>query len=79
MRAAVTNFRFHDTRHTTAPRLRRANVGLDVIAKALGHKSLRMTMRYAHIEPVTMRAAMTQLPALATPAAPEPNANAPAA
>lgn len=64
-RSAVINFRFHDTRHTTATRLRRANVGLDVVAKALGHKSLRMTMRYAHIEPVTMRAAMNQLPRLA--------------
>lgn len=27
-----------------------------------------MTTRYAHIEPLTMRAAMAQLPALATPA-----------
>lgn len=67
VRAGITDFRFHDTRHTTATRLRRANVGLDVVAKALGHKSLRMTTRYAHIEPATMRAAMTQLPALATP------------
>lgn len=66
-RAKVTNFRFHDTRHTTATRLRRANVGLDVVAKTLGHKSLRMTTRYAHIEPLTMRAAMAQLPALAAP------------
>ncbi len=33
-----------------------------------------MTMRYAHIEPVTMRAAMTQLPALAEPASLELNA-----
>jgi integrase len=38
-RAAVTNFRFHDTRHTTATRLRRANVGLDVVAKALGTRA----------------------------------------
>ncbi len=71
-RAGITDFRFHDTRHTTATRLRRANVGLDVVAKALGHKSLRMTTRYAHIEPATMRAAMTQLPALAAPAAVTP-------
>ncbi|MBX3204723.1 MAG: site-specific integrase [Labilithrix sp.] len=68
-RAGITDFRFHDTRHTTATRLRRVNVGLDIVQKALGHKSLRMTARYAHIEPATMRAAMTQLPALATPTA----------
>lgn len=54
------------TRATLARRTRRRGVGLDVVAKALGHKSLRMTMRYAHIEPVTMRAAMPQLPALVT-------------
>jgi integrase len=65
-RAKVQDFRFHDTRHTTATRLRRANVGLDAVAKALGHKSLRMTTRYAHIEPITMRAAMAALPPLAT-------------
>jgi integrase len=51
--------------------MRRANVGLGAVAKALGHKSLRMTTRYAHIEPATMRAAMAALPLLATAATTE--------
>ncbi len=40
-------FRFHDLRHTFASRLASGNVSLQVIAKALGHTSTRMSERYA--------------------------------
>jgi integrase len=40
-------FRFHDLRHTFASRLASAGVSLQVIAKALGHTSARMSERYA--------------------------------
>jgi integrase len=59
--AGLTNLRFHDLRHDFASRLRRHNVGLDVIAQLLGHSSLAMTMRYAHIDDPTMRNAIDAL------------------
>ncbi|MFO0667429.1 MAG: site-specific integrase [Polyangiaceae bacterium] len=78
-RAGIEDFRFHDTRHTTATRLRRADVGIDVVSRALGHRSIRMSMRYAHIEPGAMHKAMSSLPALSTPVAPKKGAKSAAA
>jgi integrase len=69
-RAGVSDFRFHDLRHTTATRLRRAGAGLDVVADVLGHATLAMARRYAHLGKETMRAAMEALPPLALPVAP---------
>ncbi len=40
-------FRFHDCRHTFASRLASRGVSLQVIQKALGHTSARMSERYA--------------------------------
>jgi len=43
----VVNFRFHDTRHTTATRvLRKSN--LRVVQKLLGHSDVKTTTKYAH-------------------------------
>jgi len=47
--AAVTDFRWHDLRHTSASYLAMLNVSLVEIAKVLGHKTLAMVMRYAHL------------------------------
>lgn len=71
-RAGVTDFRFHDLRHTTATRLRRAGAGLDVVADVLGHATLTMARRYAHLGKETMRAAMAALPSPVAPMAPAP-------
>ncbi len=49
--AGIRDFRFHDTRHTFASRLARLGVTLKVIQELLGHASLKMTMRYAHLAP----------------------------
>jgi integrase len=50
-RAGIEDFRFHDLRHTAASLL--AGGGCDIITlqNILGHKSLSMTQRYAHLIP----------------------------
>lgn len=41
--------RMHDLRHTYAAKLVRAKVPLLSVAKLLGHRTLKMTLRYAHL------------------------------
>lgn len=55
-------FRFHDMRHDFASALAQEGVSLFVIAQLLGHTSTRMTMRYAHLHPANLRAAIESLP-----------------
>lgn len=53
MLAGLQDFRFHDLRHTCATWMRMDGVDLADICEALGHSSVTVTMRYAHIEPTT--------------------------
>lgn len=48
-RANVTNFRFHDLRHSSASYLAMNGATLAEIAEVLGHKTLQMVKRYAHL------------------------------
>ena len=50
-RAGIKDFRFHDLRHTFASQLVMAEVDLTTIKELLGHKTIAMTMRYAHFAP----------------------------
>ena len=48
-RAGITDFRFHDLRHTAASYLAQNGATLLEIQQVLGHRSPAMTMRYAHL------------------------------
>lgn len=48
-KAGVTNFRFHDTRHTAATQLLRATGNLRLVQKLLGHSDIKTTLKYAHV------------------------------
>lgn len=48
-RAGIDNFRFHDLRHSAASYLAMNGASLAEIAEVLGHKTLQMVKRYAHL------------------------------
>jgi integrase len=49
--AKLEDFRFHDLRHTCASHMAMNGGSLVAIAEILGHKTLQMVKRYAHIAP----------------------------
>lgn len=48
-KAGIQNFRFHDLRHSAASYLAMNGASLAEIAEVLGHKTLQMVKRYAHL------------------------------
>jgi len=47
--AGLSDFRWHDLRHTAASYLAMSGVSLVEIAKILGHRTLQMVARYSHL------------------------------
>jgi integrase len=45
--AGIHDYTTHDHRHTAAVSLVRAGMPLNILAQQLGHKTIKMTMRYA--------------------------------
>lgn len=46
--SGISNFRFHDLRHTAATRMADAGIDAFTIAEILGHTTMQMTRRYTH-------------------------------
>jgi integrase len=59
--AGVTDFHWHDLRHTFASRLVMNGVDIRTVQELLGHKSIVMTMKYAHLAPDHRQAAVEKM------------------
>jgi integrase len=59
--AGMTNFHFHDLRHTFASWLIMRGVPLATVSNLLGHTSPTMTLRYAHLSPKHLTSAVRVL------------------
>jgi integrase len=60
-RAGIEDFRIHDLRHTCAAWMVTARVPLSEVRDLLGHSSVTVTERYAHLAPENVRAAVDKL------------------
>ena len=57
----VSDFRFHDLRHTAASWMRMKGADIHTVALILGHKDLRMAARYQHLSPAFLSDAVKLL------------------
>ena len=60
-KVGISDFRFHDLRHTAASHMVMAGVDLPTVQSILGHRSYKMTLRYSHLAPGHRRAAVETL------------------
>lgn len=72
--AGMRDFTWYCLRHRFASRLVMAGVDLRTVAELMGHKTIQMTMRYAHLAPAHQLAAVERIVPASVPAQPEPSA-----
>jgi integrase len=60
-RVGLKDLSFHDLRHDVASTLTMSGVSQRAVMEILGHRDPRMTIRYQHLEPGHLRAAMQAL------------------
>ncbi|MDI6809724.1 MAG: site-specific integrase [Candidatus Eisenbacteria bacterium] len=60
-RGGIEDFRFHDLRHTFASYLTMGGANLRTVQTLLGHKDVRMTIRYSHLSPEYLNEAVRTL------------------
>ena len=58
---------FHSLRHTFASWLVMEGIPLIVVKELLGHKTIKMTMRYSHLSPKQHIEAVTKISDMLTP------------
>lgn len=61
--AGLESFTWHCLRHTFASRLVMAGVDIRTVQELMGHKTIAMTVRYAHLAPKHTLAAVERLDA----------------
>lgn len=66
-RASIEDFRFHDLRHTSASQLVLKGGALKDVKEILGHKTMTMTLRCAHLAQEHKRKAVNLLASLHAP------------
>jgi integrase len=57
----ISDFSFHDLRHTAASWMRMKGADIHTVALILGHKDLRMAARYQHLSPAFLSDAVKLL------------------
>jgi integrase len=53
--------RYRHNRHTTASQLILAGATLQEVKEILGHSDIKLTLRYAHLNPAQLRAAVARI------------------
>lgn len=65
-KAKIKDFRFHDLRHTFGSHLVMQRVDIKTVQQVMGHKEIKMTMRYSHLSPEYVQEAIERLDKLWT-------------